>query len=228
MIARMHSRLGTAGLIIAVMALVAALCGAAFAAGGLTKPQEKRVKQLVKKYSKPGPQGPAGLQGAQGPKGDPGAKGDPGTPGTPGAPGEPGEDGFCSASNPECTLPAGATLTGTWAVESPGSAEEHAGFGAISYPLRVTPAVENVIVVEEGATMEHCPGTPEHPDADPGYVCLYAGGAIRNTEFLRFGSTSDYTSGLIIRLDPIDPTQETRAFGTWAVTAPCAGGEPTC
>jgi len=94
---------GTAGLIVACVALVLALTGAAFAAGGLTGKQKKEVTKIAKKYAgKPGAAGPAGAAGPVGPagaKGDTGAKGDKGdtgdngSPGAPGTPGAPGADG---------------------------------------------------------------------------------------------------------------------------------------
>jgi Collagen triple helix repeat (20 copies) len=77
---------------VAVVALVVALCGGAYAAakGGLTSKQKKQVKALVQKEieKNPGPPGPAGAkgdaggqgpQGAQGPKGDKGENGTNGT-----------------------------------------------------------------------------------------------------------------------------------------------------
>jgi hypothetical protein len=87
------------GITIAVIALVLALAGGAFAAAGLTGKQKKEVIAIAKKYAgKPGgpgatgPQGPAGPQGAVGAKGD---KGDPGGPGTP------GKDGTSVVPSPE-------------------------------------------------------------------------------------------------------------------------------
>jgi len=233
--ARAQKRFGSAGLVIAVLALVAALCGAAFAAGGLTKPQEKRVKQLVKKYSKPGPQGPAGAQGTQGPKGDAGSKGDTGPEGKAGKPGEDGasgEPGFCSLGNPECKLPPGATLIGSWAAGVPGSSEAAVeceatcqAITAISYPLRVEGVSEEIQYVE-GET-EKCPGTVNSPEAQPGYVCVYKGGGF-NTGEPAYGSTRDYSSGLVMRFEHENLEAELRAFGTWAVTAPCPESEPSC
>jgi hypothetical protein len=108
---------GTAGLIIAVVALVAALGGSAIAAkGALTGKQKKEVAKIAKKEAKkyakagaegkqgpagpagaPGPAGaagkdggagPAGEKGATGATGPQGAKGDKGDPGEPGEPGE--------------------------------------------------------------------------------------------------------------------------------------------
>lgn len=95
---KVRERLGSAGLAVAIVALIVALSGGAYAATatdsakkpakGLTKAQ---VIALIKANSKPGPPGspgspgPAGGpgskgdQGIQGPKGDKGDKGDAGT-----------------------------------------------------------------------------------------------------------------------------------------------------
>jgi hypothetical protein len=101
---------GTAGLIVACVALVAALGGTALAAAKLNSTQKKEVEKIAKKYAgKPGaagaagPAGPAGAKGDIGSKGDKGEKGDNGTPGTPGTPGVPGEDGKSVESIPIAT-----------------------------------------------------------------------------------------------------------------------------
>jgi hypothetical protein len=60
---------GTAGLVIACVALVLALTGAAFAAGKLSGQQKKEVERIAKRFQGTGPQGP------QGPQGEPGAPG---------------------------------------------------------------------------------------------------------------------------------------------------------
>jgi hypothetical protein len=73
---RIKDRFGTAGLVVAVIALVAAVGGTALAAGGLTKSQEKQVTKIAKKYAgKPGAIGPAGANGTNGTNGAAGAKG---------------------------------------------------------------------------------------------------------------------------------------------------------
>jgi Collagen triple helix repeat (20 copies) len=88
---------GTAGLIVACVALVLALTGAAFAAGGLTGKQKKEVEKIAKKFAgKPGAMGPAGANGSNGTNGKdgaPGAKGEDGTDGTDGTDGIDGTDG---------------------------------------------------------------------------------------------------------------------------------------
>ena len=102
MFSRIHSKLGTAGLIVAVIALVAALAGTAFAAAKLNGTQKKEVKKIAKQYAgKPGAPGAPGLAGTKGDKGDKGDAGSKGDAGTPGAKGksvvtgilDPGEGG---------------------------------------------------------------------------------------------------------------------------------------
>lgn len=103
MLNRIRNQIGTAGLIVAVVALVVALSGGAYAATNATdsgKRNHKKAKKNKKKKSKgvsvkqvrkiakqeakkfansnPGPVGPVGLPGAPGPKGDKGDKGDDG------------------------------------------------------------------------------------------------------------------------------------------------------
>lgn len=132
---------GTAGLVVACVALVLALTGAAFAAAGLTGKQKKEVTKIAKKYAgKPGAPGAAGPAGPQGPAGAAGKDGANGTNGTDGADGkegkegkegEEGEEGEEGKEGPEGkqgpegsawtaggTLPAGAQLTGIWSAHA--------------------------------------------------------------------------------------------------------------
>ena len=99
---------GKAGLTVAILALVMALVGGAYAAGGLTKSQEKQVTKIAKKY--------AGKPGAPGEKGATGEKGANGTNGSNGAPGVPGESVTASTAGGECT--AGGTKFKVGATES--------------------------------------------------------------------------------------------------------------
>ncbi len=80
---------GTAGLIVAGVALIAALAGGAYAAsGGLTAKQKKEVKKIAKQFA-----GAPGAPGATGPAGAPGAKGDTGAAGSAGTNGTDGTNG---------------------------------------------------------------------------------------------------------------------------------------
>lgn len=74
---------GTAGLIVACVALVFAFGGAAIAAGKLTGKQKKEVEKIAKKFAgKPGKPGAPGAPGAPGPAGPAGANGKDGVNGT--------------------------------------------------------------------------------------------------------------------------------------------------
>jgi hypothetical protein len=92
MFARLKQHMGVPG-VIAVIALVFAMVGGAYAASGaLTAKQKKEVKTIAKQFAgkngAPGVTGPAGPAGAAGPKGDTGAAGKDGSPGSPGIPGK--------------------------------------------------------------------------------------------------------------------------------------------
>jgi hypothetical protein len=115
MLTRFRERFGTAGVIVAVIALVAALGGTALAASGaLTGKQKKEVEKIAKKFQGTGP------AGAQGPAGPAGAKGDTGDKGDAGSPGAKGESvtgtpiaagGTCGASVTGVKYTLGATST---------------------------------------------------------------------------------------------------------------------
>jgi hypothetical protein len=151
---------GTAGLIIACIALVAALGGSALAAtGALTGKQKKEVAKIAKKEAKKfataGPQGPAGTNGASGASGKDGAAGKEGPEGKEGPQGPTGEAGMCSEGNPECTLPEGAMLTGIWSAAAGGEDSSttyaEADLATISFPLRVFPAPTALYQFQFGA-----------------------------------------------------------------------------
>jgi Collagen triple helix repeat (20 copies) len=130
MLTGIHQKLGTAGFIISIVALMAALGGGAYAAsGGLTGKQTKEVEKIAKKYAgKPGAPGAAGPSGAAGAKGDTGAAGAHGTngingenggkgdPGAPGAKGNPGASPtvvqLAPQSPPECEGVGGTKIIG--------------------------------------------------------------------------------------------------------------------
>ncbi len=94
MISRIRAQLGPAGFAIAVVALVAALAGGAYAASGglsLTGKQKKEVKKIAQAEAKKaqgtgpaGPQGPAGAAGKDGANGKDGTNGIDGTDGAAG------------------------------------------------------------------------------------------------------------------------------------------------
>jgi hypothetical protein len=76
---------GTAGLIVAVVALVAAVGGTALAAAKLNATQKKEVEKIAKKFAgKPGEKGAAGVNGGPGKDGTNGSNGAAGAPGAAG------------------------------------------------------------------------------------------------------------------------------------------------
>lgn len=154
---RLKEPFGKAGLTVAICALILGMVGGAYAAGGLTKSQEKQVTKIAKKYAgKPGAAGPAGPQGSPGPAG---AKGDAGPKGDPGNAGE--SVTISSASVAECeeggakfsngtgtkhacngspwtaggTLPEGATETGVWGASSSTSPVVEGAFNGVTAPI---------------------------------------------------------------------------------------------
>ena len=202
MISRIHSKLGTAGLVVAIVALVVALTGVAFAATGLNSKQKKEVKKIAKQFAgkpgpagpqgPPGPQGPAGAKGDKGDKGDKGEKGDKGdkgdkglqgAPGEDGEPGEAGEDGACTEGNPECVMPSGGTETGAWAIGN----NSDPTIIPLSFNIPLPAAPESIhyvnreglekVLGEEGfeyVTPTVCTGDVNAPTAPAGAVCIYA------------------------------------------------------
>ncbi len=110
-LSRLREHFGTAGLVVAIVALVAALGGGAYAATGGSGDGKATASAKGKpgprgKTGKTGPAGPAGPAGPTGPAGPAGAKGDAGAPGSNGAPGTPGKDGTsattAAANTTEC------------------------------------------------------------------------------------------------------------------------------
>jgi hypothetical protein len=193
---------GTAGLIVAMIALVAALGGSALAAkGALTGKQKKEVEKIAKKVSKPGPAGP---QGSAGPSGKDGANG---TNGTNGSPGTAGKSVVASAaSGTECTggvggtkfevegsgtsshvcngktgftktLPSGETEKGSWSAFGPTAKVPVLGVQGlattVSFNIPLAVApTPHIVTFGEGETPV-CPGGVEEPEAEPGNLCLF-------------------------------------------------------
>ena len=143
-----QQKLGTAGFIIAIMALVAALGGGAYAAsGGLSSKQKKEVTKIAqteaKKFAgKPGPAGATGPAGPAATAGSAGAKGENGAPGSAGAAGAAGAAGQPGAKGPAGpggspwtaggTLPGGKTETASGASALPVLVEARKGGGCRS------------------------------------------------------------------------------------------------
>lgn len=97
---------GTAGLVVACIALIAALGGTALAAAKLNSKQKKEVEKIAKKFAgkpgAPGAQGPAGPQGPAGANGKDGAAGQNGTNGTNGTNGASVSSTELGPGDPNC------------------------------------------------------------------------------------------------------------------------------
>lgn len=175
---------GTAGLVVAVIALVLALTGAAFAAkGALTGKQKKEVEKIAKKFAKAGPQGPAGAPGSAGTQGAPGTAGANGKDGANGVSAEAtsfsGAKGPCTAGGVEVksakpaafvcngtngttgfteTLPQGSTETGVWSVE--GERQEISPGVSVGQPYYSTPISFPIPLTAAPTPHFIPPGTP--------------------------------------------------------------------
>jgi hypothetical protein len=195
---------GKAGLTVAILALVFAMVGGAYAANNTATASKAKAGPR----GKTGKTGPAGATGPAGPAGPAGAKGDKGDAGSPGAPGTPGESvTVTKLTGTQCegqpgakftvgaqeakacngkpgltgfteTLPSEKTETGTFFAEAGVAAKEEVVHTAISFPIPLTkPATSGQAAhAEYVATTPtaNCPGSAEAPTAEPGYFCVYS------------------------------------------------------
>ncbi len=228
MFSAIQRQFGTAGLAVAIVALVAALGGGAYAAAGGAKSKgltKAQVLALIKKNTAPGPVGPPGPQG---PSGSQGAKGDAGSTGPAGPLLE--------------TLPKGQTLKGNWGVGGGFNVTETWASATISFPFPLASAPTLVYVFQqspgggiggasssagflsEAQTDALCPGTAADPKATAGNLCMYT-----SQETLQGGSSEPpFSTGQLGSVDV--PTkfganvmfvfkEQGTAVGSWAVMA---------
>lgn len=199
----------TPATMIAVMALVFAMSGGAFAA--------KDYVTGSADASKKGKRGPKGPRGKQGPPGIQGLKGDTGERGATGPQGPKGETGDPWTAGG--FLPSGASLGGTWVagvgpeiVPTKGAAVATISFGL---PLKALATIKIVKKNQEG--IEHateCPGSMAFPKAAKGFLCLYTAEEAPGME-LKTASPTPHGAILTYLGTP-----GTGNVGTWAVTAP--------
>lgn len=236
MISRIHNKLGTAGFVVAIIALVAAMTGAALAAVTLTPDDKKYIKKIAIKYAKkyPGPTGPAGPAGPAGANGKDGAVGATGATGAAGAIGATGATGPTGPEGSPWTvddvLPAGETETGAWGFGNTSSGFIQRVPISFNIPLEEAPELHVIKVnglekVFNFETFEFdeieqpdCPGTVAEPAAEPGVACLYT--AQEGNLFLGNDpeNTSVYATGAVVGFQP--SASAASASGTFAVTAP--------
>jgi hypothetical protein len=194
---------GTAGLIVAMIALVAALGGTALAASKLNSTQKKEVEKIAKKFAgKPGAPGTAGTNGINGTAGAGGKNGENGAPGSPGAAGKSvvlgtATAGECPGSNPTggktvevegsgvkkavCNgkegspWTAGGTLPSGKTEKGTWAVDGAPGAESLRASISFTiPLAEPVVADYVAApTPGSCPGTAKAPTAEPGFLCVY-------------------------------------------------------
>ena len=224
--------------------------------GKQKKEVEKISKKFAGKPGATGPQGPAGANGKDGTNGTSGKDGTNGTNGAPGTNGKSVEvgtatvgecteggatvqvTGEAATKKPVCngspwtaggTLPSEATETGVWRFISNGEQEQ---FVPISFPIPLSGVdAENITFesrAKEAPPTANCPGTPEEPEAEPGFLCVYASalgsnffGNPRPTIYKPVFSGEEpgvATSGALLLFESEEASH--RSAGSFAITAP--------
>jgi hypothetical protein len=229
--------------VVAVIALVFAMAGGAYAAGRYLITSTKQISPKVLKQLM-GARGAAGAAGAQGATGAQGPQGPQGSQGPQGANGEKGEKGEKGDVGPQGepwtaggVLPKGKTEEGAWSVTPLSVTPAVAvGEGPISFgiPLKAAPLVgfvnekgEESLAVQENVPGEfefgsfepakNCLGTVEEPKAHEGYLCVYV---VKMPARSLPASVRPYASGAILALlQQGEGSGGIPIAGTWAVTA---------
>jgi hypothetical protein len=229
-----RNRFGIPG-VIAVVALVFAMAGGAWAAKGVIITKLSQISPGVQKQLKgkqgntgaAGSQGAAGPAGPAGPKGDAGAQGDKGATGAKGATGNAGPEG--SPWTAGGTLPSGRTETGSWVAPN-SAAGSSAALITFTIPLPVAELGPGVYMAEGEAAKPGCTGgTAKDPKANPGFLCVYTGlGKFKDKDqvaTIKSGEALGATSAGVSKTGAVLLGEEPNgglgfAAGTWAVTAP--------
>jgi hypothetical protein len=191
MVNRIHQKLGTAGFIISIVALVAALGGGAYAAsGGLSGKQKKEVEKIAKKYAgKPGVAGVTGPTGAKGDGGAVGAEGKQGPEGKQGAEGKQGKQGKAGTTGFTEVLPEGATETGVISLSEISPPES---FAIVHSPISFSIPLE--VAGPEGSAFAFTQGQVETSNFGKKTV-LVGGNPILTTQGCVVGSTECFDTG---------------------------------
>jgi hypothetical protein len=224
--------------VIAVLALVFAMTGGAYAAkkflitstGQISPKVLKSLKGAAGAKGTNGANGAQGAAGATGPAGPAGPVGPAGTNGTDGKEGKEGKEGKQGAPGTTGfteTLPSGKTETGTWSAMQ--ETEEVGTVASISFAIPLAEGLEepavHVDTLGEAKFEEFCPGSAEAPKATKGNLCIYTGihKGLEALEVIKPFTTSEPgtgPNGAILRMAQPATAEPTFAYGSWAVTAP--------
>ena len=210
-------------LIVAIVALVLAAVGTAFAANLITTSEIKngtiKKQDLSAKLKK-------SLKGKRGPQGPPGEQGDPGEQGPPGLSGLSGG-----------TIPSGTTVTGGWGgryIAALAGTQTNSYLLTYSFPLPAPVRLTDSQVQFGAGTASPvgdadpaCSGSVAAPTAPAGMVCIYSNdGARDNSTLTGFklsaaqANTDADAHGFTVRMINVNTPGTMRAEGTWAYTAP--------
>lgn len=235
--------------VLAVLALVFAMTGGAYAAKKYLITSTKQISPSVLKalqgkggsagvagapgiagaQGAQGPAGPAGPAGSAGAKGETGPAGAKGIAGATGAKGVTGTTGATGETGFTEKLPKGKTETGTWAVSGRNVPDETLDVVPISFPIPLAAPGSAVFLNQEqteiGAKTGGCSGTVAVPTAPAGTLCIYTSEEAREG----FGAPEIRFNGIEEEYEPTGTlmylfhnTGESRLYmiGSWAVTAP--------
>jgi hypothetical protein len=243
MLSAIRSRFNATSLV-AVLALVFAMTGGAYAANHFLITSTKQISPKVLKALKgkpgangangaQGPAGPAGATGPGGPQGPPGAIGKEGASGKEGAPGKEGKEGKAGTTGFTKTLPKGETETGAWAVTGhlPGTGTlEGSAATAISFNIPLAASAKPIYVKAGEETPPGCAGNVKEPGAEAGNLCVFAAMEFNNLPVRICPASTLLVECLLAGGEGTDPSgadigvlDKEAGFvalnGTWAVTA---------
>jgi hypothetical protein len=179
--------------VVALLALVVALGGSAFAAHRYLITSKRQIKPSVRRAL----HGRRGVRGASGPSGPTGPTGAIGT-----------------------QLPSGKSETGVFFAEGTASTVGDLAAASISFPVALSSAPTATIV--SSGTTPACQGSVNAPTASPGNLCIYVGATLNVTQNALYdpfggagGTTSIYGAGLVA-----DSAAAGNFYtdGSWAVT----------
>jgi hypothetical protein len=152
------------------------------------------------------------------------------------------------------TLPAGATETGTYVAQTSAESGEFGIWAPVSFPIPIDEDTKGSVNFEDELEEtlphieylgppyeeEHCPGTYETPQAQPGYLCIYQAEGVGsyNTSFVGVKNSPTsfvskvLSSGAYLEFTPNEASGLAVVAGSFAVTG-CdaslpAGGQNKC